>query len=205
MATRDRYPARAMTGTAVGGNSRPSYPRPEGVHPPLAYPSYTSTALRAPRRPLVVLPQNLTEVSGPVFGAERVGECDNDLTRQHAGEPVGQRIVVHGRVLDGSGAAVPDTLLEVWQANAGGRYRHPVDQWPTPLDPNCSGAGRTFSDADGRYSFTTVKPGAYPWKKHHNAWRPAHITSRCSGWRSCSDWSARCTFPRTRSSPTTRS
>lgn len=153
----------------------PRYPRPEGVHPPLLSPDYRSTASRAPQQPLVLLPQNLTEVTGPLLGEGRVTTTDADLTAQHAGEPVGQRIVVHGRVLDSDGRAVPDTLVEVWQANAAGRYRHPVDQWPAPLDPNFSGVGRARTDSEGRYRFTTIKPGSYPWKNHHNAWRPAHI------------------------------
>jgi protocatechuate 3,4-dioxygenase beta subunit len=154
----------------------PGYPLPgEGVHPPHLFPEYKSTTSRAPQKLLVLLKQNLTEVTGPLLGTERVGELDNDLTRQHDGEPVGQRIIVHGRVLDSDGRAVPHTLLEVWQANAGGRYRHEVDDWPAPLDPNFSGLGRTVTDAHGRYRFTTIKPGAYPWGNHHNAWRPAHI------------------------------
>jgi len=149
---------------------------PPSPHPPYDWPDYGSTRWRAPHRPLVVLPENLTEVSGPLLGAERVGERDHDLTRQHTGEPLGQRIIVHGRVLDGDSRPVSDTLVEVWQANAAGRYHHPGDERPTaPLDPNFSGAGRTLTDADGRYRFVTVKPGAYPWKNHHNAWRPAHI------------------------------
>ena len=159
-----------------GALSLPRYLLPlEGVHPPLASPDYRSTASRAPSRPLVLLPQNLTEVTGPLLGQERIGELDNDLTRQHEGEPIGQRIVVAGRVLDSDGRAVPDTLLEVWQANAGGRYRHEVDQWPAPLDPNFTGLGRTMTDSEGRYRFTTIRPGAYPWRNHPNAWRPAHI------------------------------
>jgi protocatechuate 3,4-dioxygenase beta subunit len=117
----------------------------------------------------------MTEISGPLFGHERVGPLDHDLTRQHDGEPVGQRIFVVGRVLDGDGRPVPDTLVEIWQANASGRYRHPRDDWPGALDPNFTGAGRAASDADGRYLFVTVRPGAYPWKNHRNAWRPAHI------------------------------
>ena len=145
------------------------------VHPPLAYPDYRGTVLRAPSQPLVVLPQRLTEVTGPLLGEERVGDLDHDLTRQHAAEPIGQRIVVHGQVLDGDGRPVPHTLIEIWQANAAGRYRHAVDTWPAPLDPNFDGAGRALTDAEGRYRFVTVKPGAYPWKNHDNAWRPAHI------------------------------
>ena len=154
---------------------RDSYERPVGVHPPLAWPAYRSTASRAPTQPLVLLPQRLTELAGPVLGADRVVAGDSDLTRQHAGEPLGQRIVVSGRVLDSDGRAVPDTLVEIWQANAGGRYRHAVDQWPSPLDPNFTGAGRAVTDSSGRYAFTTVRPGAYPWRNHDNAWRPAHI------------------------------
>jgi len=148
----------------------------QGCHPPYAWPEYGSTRWRAPQRPLAVLPRNLTEVTGPLLGADRVGKGDDDLTRQHAGEPLGQRIVVHGRVLDGAGRPVPDTLVEVWQANAAGRYRHAGDERDSaPLDPNFSGAGRSLTDAHGRYRFVTIKPGAYPWANHANAWRPAHI------------------------------
>jgi protocatechuate 3,4-dioxygenase beta subunit len=151
--------------------------RPHGVHPPLAYPAYRSTLLRAPSRPLVVLPQYLTEVSGPVLGEDRIGAGDADLTRPPGagGEAQGQRIVVHGRVLDGDGRPVPHTLVEVWQTNAAGRYRHARDNWAAPLDPNFTGAGRVLTDADGRYRFLTIRPGSYPWGNHHNAWRPAHI------------------------------
>jgi protocatechuate 3,4-dioxygenase, beta subunit len=148
---------------------------PEDTHPPLSFSGYKSTALRYPAKPLHLLPHRLTELTGPVFGAERVGPGEDDLTHFDGGEAVGQRIVVHGRLLDGDGRAVPDALLEVWQANAGGRYRHAVDQWPSPLDPHFSGLGRTVTDDQGRYRFTTIKPGAYPWKNHLNAWRPAHI------------------------------
>jgi protocatechuate 3,4-dioxygenase beta subunit len=153
----------------------PTYRREPGVHPPLASPDYRSTSLRAPAQPLVVLPHALTEITGPVFGQERIGPSDDDLTRQYPGEPIGQRIIVHGRVLDTDGRAVPDTLIEVWQANAGGRYRHVVDNWDSPLDPNFGGGGRTVTDNEGRYRFTTIKPGIYPWRNHPNAWRPAHI------------------------------
>jgi protocatechuate 3,4-dioxygenase beta subunit len=146
-----------------------------GTHPPLDSAAYRSTALRSPSRPLVVLPHRLTEVTGPLFGAERVGPHDDDLTAGHAGEPVGQRIIVHGRVLDSDGRPVPDALVEVWQANASGRYKHVVDTWAGALDPNFDGTGRCVTDATGRYRFTTVKPGAYPWRNHSNAWRPAHI------------------------------
>ena len=148
---------------------------PEGTHPAYDFAGYRSTELRHPSRPLHLLPQRLTELTGPLFGEDRLQPGDADLTRANGGEAVGQRIVVHGRVLDGDGRAVPDTLVEVWQANAGGRYRHVVDQWPAPLDPHFDGTGRTVTDADGHYAFTTIRPGAYPWGNHHNAWRPAHI------------------------------
>ncbi len=146
---------------------------------PLLYPPYRSTVLRAPTQPLVVLPHRLTETTGPLLGhgidGGDIGEHDHDLTAGHAGEPIGQRIIVFGQVRDSDGRAVPDTLVEVWQANAAGRYAHARDNWPAPLDPNFTGGGRVVTGADGRYSFTTVKPGAYPWGNHHNAWRPAHI------------------------------
>jgi protocatechuate 3,4-dioxygenase beta subunit len=153
-----------------------SIPRVEPhVHPPANAPAYRATALRHPSQPLVIIPQTLTELSGPVFGPGTIGPLDHDLTRQHAGEPVGQRIVVEGRILDGDGRPVPHTLVEVWQANAAGRYAHVADQWNAPLDANFSGGGRTLTDATGRYRFVTIRPGAYPWRNHHNAWRPAHV------------------------------
>ena len=148
---------------------------PEGVNPPLDYPDYKSTLARVPRRPLVVAPHTLSELTGPVFGHRPVAEGDHDLTAQFADPPVGQRIVVHGRVLDSSGRPLPRTLVEVWQANAGGRYRHHGDQGVAPIDPNFAGGGRTITDDEGRYRFVTIRPGSYPWGNHHNAWRPAHI------------------------------
>jgi len=159
----------------VRGFALPQYERPRGLHPPLDSPGYRSTELRHPRRPLLPLPHRLTEITGPLLGAERVTPADADLTTQHAGEPLGERIIVTGRLLDGAGRPVPDTLIEVWQANAAGRYAHPVDNHPAPLDPNFSGAGRCMTDSQGRYRFVTIKPGAYPWRNHPNAWRPAHI------------------------------
>jgi protocatechuate 3,4-dioxygenase, beta subunit len=136
---------------------------------------YRSTRLRAPKRPLVPLPDAFRDLAGPVFGADALDELDHDLTRRHDGEPLGERIVVTGRVLDEDGRAIRGALLEIWQANAAGRYRHDVDRHPAPLDPNFDGAGRCLTDDEGRYRFVTVKPGAYPWGNHHNAWRPAHI------------------------------
>ena len=147
----------------------------EGPNPPYIYPDYRSTTLRGPKRPLLLLPQTLSELTGPVFGHESVGELDHDLTRQHDGEPLGERIIVTGRVLDSAGKPVRSALIEIWQANAAGRYHHHVDRHPAPLDPNFTGAGRCLTDDEGRYRFVTVKPGAYPWRNHTNAWRPAHI------------------------------
>ncbi len=149
----------------------------EDPHPPYLYPDYKSTALRAPAKPLVVpkLDPEAVELTDPVYGHTPVGELDHDLTRQHADEPQGQRIIVTGVVRDSDGRPVPNALVEVWQANAAGRYAHQVDQHPAPLDPNFTGAGRCLTDADGRYRFVTIQPGAYPWRNHPNAWRPAHI------------------------------
>jgi protocatechuate 3,4-dioxygenase beta subunit len=148
---------------------------PEDRRTPLNYSGYRSTALRAPLRSPVDLPQRLTEVTGPVLGEDRLQPGDADLTLRAGGEALGQRINVFGRVLDSGGRPVPGALLEIWQANAAGRYRHVVDNWPAPLDPHFDGLGRVVTDSLGRYEFTTIQPGAYPWGNHHNAWRPAHI------------------------------
>ena len=154
----------------------PIYPRESlAVFPPHLHPDYRSTIKRSPSRPLVVVPATLSEITGPVLGHDAVQSSDADLTRQHAAEPLGERIIVHGRVLDEDGRPVAGTLVEIWQANACGRYIHVVDQHPAPLDPNFTGAGRTMTDRDGHYRFVTVRPGAYPWSNHANAWRPAHI------------------------------
>ena len=152
------------------------YRRPSaGTHPSNDSPGYRSTALRHPTQPLIVIPHTLSELTGPVYPYGKIEATDNDLTRQHPGEPLGERIIVEGRVLDEDGRPIPQTLVEVWQANAAGRYTHRVDAHPAPLDPNFSGAGRTITDDQGRYRFVTIKPGAYPWRNHDNAWRPAHI------------------------------
>jgi protocatechuate 3,4-dioxygenase, beta subunit len=143
--------------------------------PAYLYAPYRATTRRAPAKPLIFLPHTLSEVTGPIFGHSEIGASDKDLTRQHEGEPLGERIIVSGRVLDDRGRPVPETLVEIWQANAAGRYAHSVDSHPAPLDPNFTGAGRALTDANGFYSFTTIKPGAYPWQNHDNAWRPAHI------------------------------
>jgi protocatechuate 3,4-dioxygenase beta subunit len=145
------------------------------AHPQYDSPTYKSTAKRHPKKRLIILPHTMTELNGPVYGHEIITAEDGDLTRQHAGEPQGERIIVQGRVLDEDGRPVPNTLVEIWQANAAGRYVHVVDDHPAPLDPNFSGAGRVVTDEQGRYRFTTIKPGPYPWRNHHNAWRPAHI------------------------------
>jgi len=156
---------------AIAGYRR----EPEGSQPPLLHPDYKSTVSRAPGLAPLAIPPSLSEVTGPLFGQALVRANDTDLTRQGAGQPQGERIVVAGRVLDQDGRPVPDALIEIWQANAAGRYRHDRDQHDAPLDPNFSGAGRVATDAEGRYRFVTVKPGAYPWPNHHNAWRPQHI------------------------------
>lgn len=157
--------------------SSPSpYRRPvAGSQPDYLYPDYKSTVQRSPSKPLILLPQSLSEITGPVFGHDRVRPEDADLTRQHAGEPLGERIIVAGRVLDEDGRPVANQLIEVWQANAAGRYQHKRDQHDAPLDPNFTGTGRMMTDADGNYRFVTIRPGAYPWRNHPNAWRPAHI------------------------------
>ncbi|KAB2919488.1 MAG: protocatechuate 3,4-dioxygenase subunit beta [Hyphomicrobiaceae bacterium] len=145
------------------------------VDPPHLFPDYKGTARRAPSRPLIMIPQTLSEITGPVYGHSDVGPEEADLTKQHAGEPQGERIIVKGRLLDERGRPVPNSLVEIWQCNAAGRYIHKVDQHPAPLDPNFTGAGRCVTDENGTYQFTTIKPGAYPWRNHANAWRPAHI------------------------------
>ncbi|HNR07151.1 MAG TPA: protocatechuate 3,4-dioxygenase subunit beta [Saprospiraceae bacterium] len=147
------------------------------VHPPFLYPDYKSTVYRAPSKPLIPLKHRLGELSGPVYGEEVVRLHDNDLTKNAAvnGEPLGQRIIVAGRVTDELGRPIPLTLIEIWQANAAGRYLHKTDQHPAPLDPNFFGGGRCLTDEEGYYKFYTIKPGAYPWGNHANAWRPNHI------------------------------
>jgi protocatechuate 3,4-dioxygenase beta subunit len=151
----------------------------QAVDPPYLHPAYRSTVLRAPRQAPLRIPYGPTELAGPaasaLLGKGRANSQATDLTRQHAGEPLGQRIVVEGYVTDGRGRPVPEALVEVWQANAAGRYAHQVDQHDAPLDPNFTGAGACLTDGEGRYRFVTIQPGAYPWANHPNAWRPAHI------------------------------
>ena len=149
-------------------------PRPE-TQPKNQYSPYGSTHKRAPQQPLISIPHTLSELTGPIYGHNPIGAADNDLTIHFSDPPQGERIIVAGRILDEDGQGVPNTLVEIWQANAAGRYRHSGDNHPAPLDPNFLGAGRTLTDAEGNYRFLTIKPGAYPWRNHHNAWRPQHI------------------------------
>jgi len=155
----------------VQGFARPR----EGTQPPYLYPDYASTVKRAPKRIPLRVEHTLSEITGPTFEDGWAGPDATDLTRQCKGEPLGERIIVAGRVLDEDARPVPGTLLELWQCNAAGRYHHPVDQHPAPLDPNFTGAGQVVTDAGGNYRFLTIKPGAYPWRNTHNAWRAAHI------------------------------
>jgi len=152
-------------------------PRDWNSHPPYQHPPYGSTARRGPQQPLLPLEHTLSELTGPLYGSEAIQTLDQDLSRNAAagGPPLGERIIVAGRVLDEAGHPIPRTLIEIWQANSAGRYIHRNDQHDAPLDPNFLGAGRCLTDNDGNYRFITIKPGAYPWGNHDNAWRPAHI------------------------------
>ena len=153
-----------------------SYAREDAGSPPSLFADYRSTVARAPAEPPVRIPQTLTEVTGPTAMWDRLmGPAAFDLTAHHRAAPQGQRIVVSGRVLDEDRRPVPNTVIEIWQANAAGRYVHSSDNWDAPLDPNFTGAGRVVTADDGSYRFVTVRPGAYPWGNHHNAWRPGHI------------------------------
>jgi protocatechuate 3,4-dioxygenase, beta subunit len=145
------------------------------LDPQYAFDDYRSTRLRSPRQAPVVPPPGLTELTGPRFGAGDVRDSDADLTTQSDGEPIGERIVVHGRMTDRDGRPIRRSLIELWQANAAGRYIHAIDRHPAPIDPHFTGAGRCLTDDDGHYRFTTIRPGPYPWRNHDNAWRPAHI------------------------------
>lgn len=155
----------------------PFHQRNYALHPPAYAPGYKTSVLRSPKNALISIDQSLSEITGPVFGANELGPKDNDLILNYAktGLPIGERIVVHGQVLDENGRPVPNTLVEVWQANAGGRYRHKKDQYIAPIDPNFGGCGRVLTDANGHYSYRTIKPGPYPWRNQVNDWRPAHI------------------------------
>ena len=147
------------------------------MHPPAYTPGYKTSVLRSPQKPLLSFENSLSEITGPVFGPQDLEPGDDDLITNYAsdGEAIGQRIIVHGQVLDENGRPVPNTLIEIWQANAGGRYRHVSDHYVAALDPNFGGCGRCLSDGEGRYAFRTIQPGAYPWRNRINDWRPAHI------------------------------
>ena len=152
--------------------------RDTASHPPALTPIYKTSVLRSPRLPLVSLQNSLSEVTGPVFGQNELGPLDNDLIRNYAregGEPIGERVILHGRVLDGNARPVPNVLVEVWQANGAGRYRHKNDRYEAPIDPNFGGCGRCLTDDEGRWHFRTVKPGPYPYRNRLNDWRPAHM------------------------------
>jgi len=165
-----------MTTSSQSGGVPRGYRRDNlEVDPPYLYPDLKATRLRAPQRPLISLRHTLSEITGPVFGNLAIHETESDLTRQHARPPIGQRIILSGRVLDGDGRPVPDALLEIWQANAAGRYIHKWDRYDAPVDANFTGAGRCLTDKQGGYRFMTVKPGPYPFANHYNAWRPAHV------------------------------
>lgn len=159
------------------------YQRDRDLQPPAYTPDYKTSVLRSPRNALISLQNSLSEITGPVFTRDELGPLDNDLIRNYAksGEPVGERIIVHGHVLDENGRPVRNALVEVWQANAGGRYRHKKDQYIAPIDPNFGGCGRTLTDANGYYFYRTIKPGPYPWRNRINEWRPSHIHYSISG------------------------
>lgn len=159
--------------------SEPSefFQRDRRWQPPAFTPDYKTSVPRSPRLALLSLQGSLSEITGPVFGHNDIDALDNDLIKNYAqsGDPIGERIIVHGRVLDENARPVRHTLVEIWQANAGGRYRHKKDTYLAPVDPNFGGCGRTLTDENGYYFFRTVKPGAYPWRNWVNNWRPAHI------------------------------
>jgi len=154
------------------------YMRDRTIHPPALAPEYKTSVARSPRYSLISLENTVSEITGPRFGHADIDAGDNDLLTNYAaaGEgPIGERIILHGRILDENARPVPNTLIEIWQANAGGRYRHKKDTYLAPIDPNFGGCGRTVTDENGYYYFRTVKPGAYPWRNMVNDWRPAHI------------------------------
>lgn len=153
------------------------YQRNREMHPPALTPNYKTSVARSPRFSMISLQNSISEITGPRFGHGDIDPIDNDLIKNYAkqGDPIGERIIVHGRVLDENAKPVPNTLVEIWQANAGGRYRHKKDTYLAPIDPNFGGCGRTLTDENGYYFFRTIKPGAYPWRNWVTSWRPAHI------------------------------
>ncbi|MGE3192605.1 MAG: protocatechuate 3,4-dioxygenase subunit beta [Microbacteriaceae bacterium] len=161
--------------SAIRANPLPRDPNWAPHRPDTGFDPYRSSLLRHPTKALELADPETIELTSPAFGPRDVGEAESDLTTMSTGEPLGERMVVEGCLLDGDGRPVRNQLIEVWQANAAGRYRHKRDRHPAPLDPHFTGAGRMLTDDEGRYRFTTIKPGAYPWRNHENAWRPAHI------------------------------
>jgi len=153
------------------------FQRDRDLQPQAYTPIYKTSVARSPRHALLSIDNSLSEITGPMFNHNELGPLDHDMLKNYAktGDPIGERIIVHGRVLDENGRPVPNTLVEVWQANAGGRYRHRNDTYLAPIDPNFGGCGRCLTDEGGYYFFRTVKPGAYPWRNYVNSWRPAHI------------------------------
>jgi len=159
------------------------YQRDRTLHPPALTPGYKTSVLRSPQKALLSLQNSLSEITGPIFGADELGPLDHDLIMNYAkdGLPIGERIIVHGYVWDENARPVRNALVEVWQANAGGRYRHKKDTYIAPIDPNFGGCGRMLTDEDGHYVYRTIKPGPYPWRNYVNDWRPAHIHYSISG------------------------
>jgi protocatechuate 3,4-dioxygenase beta subunit len=149
--------------------------RPDDLDPPYLYTDYRSTRLRSPKQPLLALPEGAFDTPGPLVPKGFVRGGDNDLTQHGSSAPLGEKMILAGRILDEDGRPVRDSLVEIWQANASGRYQHPGDDHDAPLDPNFKGIGRTFTDGEGNYRFVTIKPGSYPWQNHPYAWRPQHI------------------------------
>ena len=159
------------------------FQRDRTLHPPAYSPAYKTSVLRSPQKALISLQNSLSEITGPVFSSDELGPKDHDLIMNYAktGLPIGERIIVHGYVLDENRRPVKNALVEVWQANAGGRYRHKKDTYIAPIDPNFGGCGRVLTDRDGHYVYRTIKPGPYPWRNYVNDWRPAHIHYSLSG------------------------
>ncbi len=173
------------------------YQRDRDRHPPAFTPGYKTSVARSPKNALISLAQTGSEMTGPTFGHGDIAPGDNDLLTNYAAPdagPIGERIILHGRVLDENARPLPNTLVEIWQANAGGRYRHKKDTYFAPIDPNFGGCGRTLTDEHGAYAFRTVKPGAYPWRNHINNWRPAHIHLSIFGSAFCQRLITQCYF-----------
>ena len=178
-----------MKGQTIPSPYGEFYQRDRTLHPPALTPGYKTSVLRSPQKALLSLQNSLSEITGPVFGADELGPLDHDLIMNYAkdGLPIGERIIVHGYVWDENARPVRNALVEVWQANAGGRYRHKKDTYIAPIDPNVGGCGRVLTDNDGHYFYRTIKPGPYPWRNTVNDWRPAHIHYSISG----SGWAQR--------------